>query len=482
MAQSPAVTEAIARSGRPTDDRGLLPLKVALAILKQHDLYRGAPVHEGRTDAEKKDVEQSHALHAALLSLDSPEAALAQLTRLKWRLPLHDAATLVDRYGDAVLPWLAGVVENGELLSKAWRLEEALALLGSEEAFTLLLKLRIIAFDYEPRKIPLGKLDAIPELDDKARVDIRVEKAIELFISKHPLVAAKIVAQRLAAAPKARRPRELAKLLPDTPKVRAALGGAKPVEPATTKAILAVLDEAAKDGAPQAWPKFATGIEDDPATLEYHALRLIGVRSRSSEDWGIALERISGSFSPWEPARVDRFLYGSKIRKPGLAGERPLELILDEKPDHENGKTLGTDLEGVVLNGPAGKLRLSNAFAEKHDLKAGFGTEFEGDAGFNLRLRAYLAAHPRAFWEKAKVAAAALGISDPLIVADTDSFAHVVGASYKRLPKGASHAGNPGKSQTYKSLAEAIVKRDEDLFDGGEPNVDWRLHATNKTA
>jgi hypothetical protein len=481
MGHSAPLRETIARSGRSPDERGLLPLDVARELLADATSYPGAPVHEGRSPQEVEDVKTSHALHAALVSLESAEEALSHLTRLVWKLPLYDATTLVERYGAAVFPWLASTVEEGRLVCKAWGVEPALTMLGSEEAFELLLRLRSIDFNYEPRVMPLGSIASIPELDKKARVDVRVVRAIDAFIAANPVVAARVVGRRLSAAPKEKRPRELVKLLPETPEVASALGVPRPVETVTTKLILAVLDESAKDPAPQSWPKFATGIEDDPATLEYHALRLIAARSKRGEDWGVVIERVTGSFSPWEPARVEQFLYGSRVRDKGLAGERKLDLVLDQVPDHQNGETLGLSLDGVTIGGPAGDVQLSDAFGRTHELKPGLGCEYEGDAGFNLRLRGYLAVHPRAFWEPAESAIAALRIPDPVVFVDTDAFAHVVGGTYKRPKKGATWTGVPSKSKTYESLAAAIVKRDGKWFDPGEPNVDWRLHAVNET-
>jgi hypothetical protein len=253
------------------------------------------------------------------------------------------------------------------------------------------------------------------------------------------------------------------------------------VEPITAKGILAVLDAAARSGSLEAWPAFATGIEDDPAGQEYHALRLIAARSASGPDWGVVLQRISGSYSRWDPARVETFLYGSRVRDAGRASVTPLALVLDRIPDEAHGETLPVDLDGVTLDGPAGPVDLSDAFAETHALKPGWGTEYEGDAGFNVRLRGYLAAHPRAFWEPAEAAAAALSIPDAVVLVDTDAFAHVVGSVGKLPARGASFHGLPSASQTYRSLAEALVARDATRFAAGEPNVDWRIHAVNRT-
>ena len=479
MTVSEALRKTIEYAGLDTDERGLLPLAKARTILAATDVYPGAPVHEGRTPDETQDVTASHAIHAALVSLESADEALGHLTRLTFGKPLYDATTLIERYGATMLPWLAGGVEGGVLQSKSWELEPALAQLGTEDAFELLLKLTVIAFDYEPRKAPIGSIAAIPDLDPKARVDIRVVRGITQFLAANPIVAARVLSRRMAKEPKNKRWKEIARELPETPEVFEVLGGPIPPDPATPKLILAVLDAAAKDASPQSWPKFATGIEDDSAGYEYFALRLVGVRAKAGDHWGVALERISGSFSPWEPTRIERFLHGSRIRDGGRASETPIAFVLDRVPDHANGETLGLDLDGVTVSGPAGSLALSNAMVAKLDLKPGLGSEDEGDAGFNVRLRAYLATFPDAFWEPASVAATALGIPDGEILVDTRAFAHATGATYRRGKKSAWQSV-PSKSETYKSLAAAIAKRDAKLFVPAEPNVDFRLHATTK--
>jgi hypothetical protein len=479
MTVSEALRKTIEYAALETDERGLLPLAKARAILAATDVYPGAPVHEGRTPEETIDVATSHAIHAALVSLDSADEALGHLTRLTFGKPLYDATTLIERYGASMLPWLAGTIEAGVLQSKSWELEPALAQLGTEDAFELLLKLTVIAFDYAPRKAPTQSIAAIPELDPKARVDIRVVRGITQFLTTNPIVAARVLARRMAKEPKSKRWKEIARELPETPEVLEVLGGPIPPEPATPKLILAVLDAAAKEAMPDSWPKFATGIEDDPAGYEYFALRLIGVRAKVGDHWGVALERISGSFSPWQPTRVERFLYGSRIRDAGRASEKPIAFELDRIPDHANGEKLGIDVDGVTVSGPAGKLTLSTAMVSKLDFEPGLGSEAEGDPGYNLRLRAYLAVHPAAFWEPASVAAAALGIPDGDVLVDTHAFAHASGASYKRGTKSAWQIV-PSKSETYQSLAAAIAKRDAKLFVPGQSNVDSRIHATTK--
>src|SRR5262245_54014526 len=121
---SESVRGAIGYCGRPTDARGLLPIDVARKLLDETTVYPGAPVHEGRTPDEAKRVAVSHDLHAALVSLGDAQELVDRLLRLTIAYPpLYDACPFVDRFGDAILPWLAGQVHEGCLDSKTWGIE-----------------------------------------------------------------------------------------------------------------------------------------------------------------------------------------------------------------------------------------------------------------------------------------------------------------------------------------------------------------------
>ncbi|MBA3393907.1 MAG: hypothetical protein H0T89_14765 [Deltaproteobacteria bacterium] len=476
---SETLRETIAYAKLPTDHRGLLPLERARAILATTQVYPKAVVHEGRTPEEVEEVAIAHAIHAALVSLESADEALAHLTQLTWHGALFDGCTLVERYGITMLPWVGGRVVDGMLIAPVYGLEATFAAFGTEEAFDLLMKLKLVDYLREPGRVPVGDVAAVPELEPKAALDGRVFAVIDRFIAAQPVVAARVLARRMVAAPKVKRWRELAARLPKTAAVEACLD-VVPAAPLTAKAILDVLDTAAKDPSPETWPKFATATEDDPDTLEYHALRLVAARSRGGEDWGIVLERITGSYSPWEPTRIQRFVYGSTARESGRTTEKPIAFELDRVPDHANGEPLETALANVVVNGPAGPAKLSDATAKKLDLRPGMACELEGDAGFNLRLRGYLALHPDAFWAPPADAIAELAIPDAEVLVVATEFRHVVGATYERLKKTVSWHGLPSKSETYKSLAAALVARKPKLFKPGEPNTDWRLHAVHE--
>jgi hypothetical protein len=194
-----------------------------------------------------------------------------------------------------------------------------------------------------------------------------------------------------------------------------------------TASILAVLDAAAKrtKGDNLSWPSFASGV----GHFEYHAMRVIAARAREGDDWGLLFEVVQGDAQGRDvrwPATIQLYRYGSRIADSG-------------------GGYLVHTRKLVV---PKGK-----------------GTLVE-------RVRAALAKNHRAFWNPAAKAAACLDLgARPQILVDSDAFAHVVGK------QGGKPATLPSKSTTYRSIAEALVTRDAEVFEPGTPNTSWQLHA-----
>src|SRR5262249_37624562 len=112
------------------------------------------------------------------------------------------------------------------------------------------------------------------------------------------------------------------------------------------------------------------------------------------------------------------------------------------------------------------------------DLKAGLGCEMDGDAGYNLKMRAYVDAHPGELFTPADELLKLLDLGPAVTGWGTRSFAHVVG---KKKGKKSPWIGAPSGSPTYQSLAKALVARDPGLFEAGESNLDFRLHAIYPT-
>jgi hypothetical protein len=308
--------------------------------------------------------------------------------------------------------------------------------------------------------IPPPKFEPLPHID----------QWLLDFAKAHPEVANAVLTRRVASKDK-RAKKVLAHLAPPSAK--------KAMTPAAlAKQILAALDKSA-GGAAGDWPLFDTGIEDDPWTWEYFELRVLAVRSASSDDWGIVFERVSGSYDRYEKTRVQRYLYGSTVKEPGWDTGRDIlvKFRCEREPDAANGEKLGIDVDGVTVTGARGPLVLDAKQIAERDLKPGYGSEFEGDPGFNLRLRAYIDRFPGAFFAEAGDLVGLLGIGDAAVVCDSTAFAHVVG---KRAGK-ADRNRLPSKSSTYQSLAKAIATRDPAAFEPGASNLDFRLHAIHPT-
>jgi hypothetical protein len=195
---------------------------------------------------------------------------------------------------------------------------------------------------------------------------------------------------------------------------------------------------------------------------------MVAVRSKTTDDWGVVFERLSGSYDEFEPTRLQRYRYGSRIDSFGWSSDHDgkIQFKTERKPAASRGETLGLDIDGVTITGPKGALELDAKKLAKRNLKPGLGCEIDGDAGYNHRLRAYLDAYPDVFFGDVKKLLELSGVPSPVVICDTTSFAHA--------------PGKPSKSPTYRSLAKAIALRDPKLFVPGKSNLDFRLHARHR--
>ncbi len=234
--------------------------------------------------------------------------------------------------------------------------------------------------------------------------------------------------------------------------------------------IVRRLDEVSMHG----WPDF-TGL----SRTEYHAMRLTAVRSATSDAWAIVFESVLGSFladpaaepfaaAMWTTGYGPHFDVGARHGElrglglyPGPRAERSLRI------------------EGVVIDGPAGRLTARDAMLESLDLRPGMLTNGERSAEVPidvLLIRAYLATFPDALWYPLPELVALLDVPEADVIVSTTAFAHVLG----RQPEPYDHppldaiAIAPSESETYRSLASAITHRDPARFRPGESNTDWR--------
>lgn len=231
--------------------------------------------------------------------------------------------------------------------------------------------------------------------------------------------------------------------------------------------ILRTLDAMARDGL---WPRF-----DDPlGTFEYHAMRLVAVRERDGDrGWGVAFECVLGDFldedNPYA-AGVSTYLItpGDPF---GTRRRRELPLTIERGDDRDPASLL---IEGVVVHGPAGALRCTDAMKAELDLRPGLlcggcdgGAE---DSTFVVLLRAYLARYPGSLWSDVTE----LFDAPCDVIVAADAFEHVLGAG---AAQGGPFAIDPSASPTYQSLARAIVEEDGAHFVPGPSNLDWRRWA-----
>jgi len=241
----------------------------------------------------------------------------------------------------------------------------------------------------------------------------------------------------------------------------------------TAESILDVLDRSAAAD----WQDFC-----GTAALEYHALRLIAVRSRAGDDWGVVLEAIRGSLINNTLSVAAGYwtkVYGSRVTI-GLhlvieTRNLPLDL-----PERRNRKSVR--LDGLEIGGPAGTLVGDDGMIERFHLRPGRVCNFEGYAESpldTLAIRAYMAAFPGSLWRPAEIPAAFTGVEDGEILLVSDAFHHVLGPEILDDTREDLRAltVSPSASESYRSLAVAIASRDGSRFAPGASNLDWRKWA-----
>lgn len=240
----------------------------------------------------------------------------------------------------------------------------------------------------------------------------------------------------------------------------------------TEAAILDVLDRSAAHDWPDLWGVTMT---------EYHALRLVAVRARDGDSWGVAFDALRGSLVDEDVALgagTWTSIYGSHvpIERHLVTPRRAVPLHVPEDRDQQ-----GSDLAGVEIVGPAGVLRCDSGTAERLDLRPGRVCNLDRSSESPLDvllIRAYLAAFPGSLWPPIEESVAHLGIDGADVVVSCDAFHHVLGPSSpvdREDLRPLSVA--PSASPTYRSLAAALASRDSSRFVPGTSNLDWRCWA-----
>lgn len=140
----PQVESAIENARvKRTDKRGLMPLKEARALVAATEIYR-------KGDGEMIDgtfVLESDRVWAALLSLSDAAEFVREAQRIQWAFHVRgfDNLSLVERYGDGILPWLRSRIDRrGTLHNIPWCVLPCLLALDTREALEIALSARAL--------------------------------------------------------------------------------------------------------------------------------------------------------------------------------------------------------------------------------------------------------------------------------------------------------------------------------------------------
>ena len=383
--------------------------------------------------------------------------------RLTWKdePPPDTVLAPFDRYGDDILPWIENAVVDNDLIADPPFLPELLIEIGSRPAFDLVFALeRIDGSEREAALLFREWVEVHPEigfaqLADRAEFgEPRARKLFRHLANLDPHTAFKHVATSRGEE--------------DTEALFEALCIVRRLAEASVLSILDLSAEGEMDAPDPQWPMFHS--DRTPATI-YHAMRLIAVRARDGNDWGVLIERIGGS-AP-DNAMVEPYVYGTNI-VPGLLPEacRPIEITID-RPAEDDG------FDGASVDGPAGRLTLSNKLMTRLGLRQrGLGSLPPDQQTFVMALRAYHGHHPNALFIDPAKAAALTKIDGPHdVILISESHAHVLGTAFDVVTRRDKFwQVRPSDTRVFRSLARAIVERDGSTFRPGKSNLDWREH------
>jgi hypothetical protein len=181
-----------------------------------------------------------------------------------------------------------------------------------------------------------------------------------------------------------------------------------------------------------------------------------GARARSGDGWLVVLERVTG-YGPRTGILHYRFGGGTS----GLVEDARRPLVLELSGDAVKGPDGTVSLDGVDTK-PLAQLTEPPDYWGRLEARSGVAP-----------VRAYFAAHPRSGLTDTSFIPA-----DHEVLVDTIAFEHADG------PEPPPNHGMrpwhvlPSASVAYRTLADAIARRDASAFDPGTPNTDWRRHAT----
>lgn len=432
-----------------TDKRGLMPVTEARREVKAAETFAGG--------------EADDRLWAALLSLKDAKEFVRNAKRIRWEGEPASGTVLAafDRFGDDLLPWIETAVDNGALEARPAFLPELLLEIGTHEAFRLVYELESVDGSAREAAMLLREwVEVHPDLGyaqlaDRAELgEPRARKVFRHLANLDPRAAFEHVA--------------LSRGEEDTEALFTALCIVRHLTEASVLSVLDLSAEREMDAPEPQWPMFHW---DATPAMIYHGMRLVAVRQRDGNDWGIVMERIGGA-SP-ETAVVEPYAYGPNV-VPGLASDavRQIELEVDWPSGDERP-------EGASVTGTEGRLALTDKLVAKLGLKQrGLGSLDAKEQAFVIGLRAYFAQHPKAFWiapEKAAEVCKVRGAFDVVMVSYAHT--HVLGTVNDVVTRRDKFwQVRPSDTRVFRSLARALVERDPDVFRPGKSNLDWREH------
>jgi|GEM_PF-4155334 len=426
------------RAGLALDARGLLPLAAARAIVAGASQF----LRDGEPNCDL--------LWAALLSLEDGAELAREGARLEWAFP-HlrgwDNEDAVLRYGADALPWVVAMLDT-----------YGARLPASPGLPFYFLRTHLLAIG--PEAVGAVLRVEQPEDADPDRLGF-----VTLWLARHGAPAwqalAVLAVDGDAAAARAlgalarRSPSQVRKLLGPALSARALVGVPKGL---TAESVLAVLDAAAATpiGARLQWPTIIAGA----GHFEYHAMRVVAVRARRGDDWGILVEVVQGDILGDEidvrwPATIQRYTYGTKVPSGGA-------YLIDARPIP------------AVVHAQA----LDEARVRALDLRPGWSiTGAIADWPSVLAVRALVATDPDALFPPAGTLLGTLGLPRGEVLLDVRALEHVGGTAHGT----GALARLPSSSPSWRSVAAVLATRDPGRFEVGASNVDWRLYATQET-
>lgn len=292
------------------DERGLMPLAEARAIVRALDVYRKG---EG-VAIDGAVVLASDRAWAALLSLEDAAEFVREATRIRFEFHVRgrDNVGAFERYGDGVLPWIAANVHHGVLVNVPWCLLPCLLAVESDEALGLALSIRAVSQDQRSGPGAYAA-DSAGDVDRTGQLSAADTQVARSWVARGDRLG--LLAQRAASDPRARGLLDV--LSPPLPPAVTALLDAAPklAVDAGPRVSLLALDEEARGYDLPIWnnANYTTG-----------AMRVTGLVSPAGD--ALVLQTITH----W-PSAAQGFARETRVYGPGATRRRRHQELVPAK-------------------------------------------------------------------------------------------------------------------------------------------------------